>query len=98
MIPNPKCDCPRPANWPQFPKSVIGYYDVAPFETVYDIAHSRSSLSLPATTFGVRSAARRRWIHDLHDPGAARELRADGASRRTARIHAVQCGGAFDRS
>ena len=60
--------------------------------------HSRSSFSLPATTFGVRSAARRRWIHDLHDPGAAGKLRADRASRRTAGLHTVQCGGAFGRS
>ena len=63
--------------------------------TAYDIVRSRSSFSLPATTFGIRSAARRHWIHDVHDPGAAWKLRADRASRRTAGIHAVQrCGAA----
>src|SRR5271166_1549606 len=83
------------ASWPPFFRIFMDTSDIALFETIYDIAHFCSSFSLPATTFGLRSAARRRWIHDLHDPRAARKLRANRASRRTARIYTVQCGGAF---
>src|SRR6185312_2316889 len=57
-----------------------------------DILHPRDAFPQPATTC-VRSAARRHWIHDLHDPGAAGKLRANRAPGRTAGIHAVQrCG------
>src|SRR6185312_6633079 len=63
-----------------------------PTETVNDILHPRDAFPQPATTC-VRSAARRHWIHDLHDPGAARKLCANRAPRRTAGIHAIQrCG------
>ena len=40
------------------------------------------------------AATRRCRLHDMHDAGAARQLRADRTLRRTARLHAVQRGDA----
>src|SRR5579862_4623976 len=71
--------------------------DVAVFENLYDLVHSGNSFFLPASIFGIRSDAGRHWIHDLHDLSAAGKLLADRASRRTTRIHTVQCCGPFGR-
>ena len=48
--------------------------------------------------FHRQTAARGRRVHDLHDPDAARQLRADRPFRRAARLYALQRRGASRRA